>query len=62
MDNLSLFCASNRLYDQEHMHGYRQGGLHPVLLGDAFKDGRYKIFHKLGRGDFSTVWLAKDQQ
>ncbi len=35
---------------------------HPVHLGDFFKDGRYKILHKLGFGSFSTVWLARDIQ
>ncbi|KAK2738266.1 hypothetical protein FQN57_007129 [Myotisia sp. PD_48] len=39
---------------------YEQGGYHPVALGDVFKNGRYKIYHKLGYGGYSTVWLAKD--
>ncbi|KAJ6027408.1 uncharacterized protein N7446_003998 [Penicillium canescens] len=36
-------------------------GYHPVNIGDTFKNGRYKIHHKLGWGGFSTVWLAKDR-
>ncbi len=41
---------------------YCSGGYHPVHLGDCFKDGQYKIIHKLGFGSFSTVWLARDLQ
>ncbi|KAJ6593445.1 kinase-like domain-containing protein [Mycena capillaripes] len=29
-------------------------------LGDRFKDGRYTVVHKLGRGGYATVWLVKD--
>jgi serine/threonine protein kinase len=43
------------------MSRYRQGGFHPVSLGDTFKAGRYKVYHKLGWGGLSTVWLARDQ-
>ncbi|KAJ3479680.1 hypothetical protein NLG97_g8260 [Lecanicillium saksenae] len=52
---------SDLLYDQESVHCYHPGGCHPVLLGDVF-DGRYKITRKLGWGNSSTVWLAKDTQ
>lgn len=61
MDNPDLFEPSNLLYTQERMRGYRQGGFHPVSLGDTFKDGRYMVHHKLGWGGFSTVWLVRDQ-
>lgn len=40
---------------------YTVGGLHPLLIGDVLKDGRYRIVHKLGFGFFSTVWLARDE-
>ncbi|PLB51473.1 kinase-like protein [Aspergillus steynii IBT 23096] len=47
--DLALFYQSNLLY-------------HPLNLGDTFENGRYKIYHKLGWGGFSTVWLAKDNR
>lgn len=54
--------ASMLWMQQEWFYKYSQGGLHPVSLGDTFKDGRYKIVHKLGWGGFSTVWLARDRE
>jgi hypothetical protein len=61
MEDLSVYrITSNLLYTQETLSMYRPGG-HPVCLGDTFKKGRYKIYHKLGCGGFSTVWLAKDR-
>ncbi|KAI9834062.1 MAG: hypothetical protein M1819_003347 [Sarea resinae] len=44
----------------EGMENYVRGGYHPVLIGDLFRDGRYKVIHKLGHGAFATVWLARD--
>lgn len=46
--------------DAEPLHRYRVGGYHPIVLGDVFKGGRYKILHKLGWGGYSTVWAATD--
>ncbi|PVH68316.1 kinase-like protein [Cadophora sp. DSE1049] len=60
MNDLSIYCASNLLYNQENMSRYEPGGFHPICLGDTFKEGRYKIHHKLGWGGCSTVWLAWD--
>lgn len=54
------FKPRHSFFDQERLPNYRPGGYHPVSLGDCFKDGRYKVYHKLGWGGFSTVWLAKD--
>ncbi|KAH8707274.1 Dual specificity tyrosine-phosphorylation-regulated kinase 3 [Beauveria bassiana] len=46
----------------EWIEDYRPGGYHPVLLGDLFNDGQYKVIRKLGEGSFSTVWLARDER
>jgi hypothetical protein len=64
MADLSPFATSKHLlHTQEKLSRYRPGpgGFHPVSLGDTFKAGRYKVYHKLGWGGFSTVWLARDQ-
>ncbi|PKY05286.1 protein kinase [Aspergillus campestris IBT 28561] len=58
MDHL-LYTAT---VDAEPLHRYRQGGYHPVALGDCLKAGRYKVLHKLGWGGYSTVWAARDQR
>ena len=47
--------------DAEPPFRYRPGGFHPVHLGDTFKEGRYRVIHKLGHGGFSTIWLARDE-
>lgn len=39
---------------------YKPGGFHPISLGDTFHDDRYTILRKLGYGQYSTVWLARD--
>ncbi|OJJ30824.1 hypothetical protein ASPWEDRAFT_54195 [Aspergillus wentii DTO 134E9] len=59
--DLSIYCQNNLLYTQEKLIRYKPGGYHPVTLGDTFKDGRYKVHHKLGWGGFSTVWLVYDR-
>lgn len=59
--DLSLFCQNNLLYKQEALSRYRPGGYHPVTLGDTFDNCRYKVYHKLGYGGFSTAWLASDR-
>ncbi|KAE8364253.1 kinase-like domain-containing protein [Aspergillus caelatus] len=42
----------------EWVEDYRPGGYHPVVLGDVFNNGQYKVIRKLGEGSYSTVWLA----
>lgn len=50
-----------RIYDVvEPVEEYRVGGYHPVHLHDLFKQ-RYEVIGKLAFGQFSTVWLARDQ-
>ena len=48
--------------DEEDLEYYREGGYHPVNIGDTFSDGRYTIIRKLGWGHLATVWLAKDER
>ncbi|KAF3798588.1 hypothetical protein GCG54_00010740 [Colletotrichum gloeosporioides] len=54
--------AEGILFDapEEYLSDYAQGGFHPVQLGDRLEYGRYIVFHKLGHGGFSTVWLGHD--
>ncbi|OGM49376.1 serine protein kinase, partial [Aspergillus bombycis] len=44
----------------EWVEDYRPGGYHPVVLGDVFNNGQYKVIRKLGEGSYSTAWLARD--
>ncbi|KAJ3558788.1 hypothetical protein NP233_g11430 [Leucocoprinus birnbaumii] len=46
----------------EDIEDYQHGGYHPISLGDTFDHERFKILHKLGYGESSTVWLARDQR
>lgn len=46
--------------DLEDFESYAIGGYHPIVIGDTFQKGRYKIAHKLGFGGYSTIWLARD--
>ena len=56
-----LYRTSNLLlFEEENVLKYQAGRYHPVGLGDTLKDGQYKIYHKLGYGRFSTVWVARD--
>lgn len=55
-----VYCNVNCLSSEENALDYRPGGYHPVCLGDKLSDSRYKIYHKLGYGKFSTVWVARD--
>ena len=55
MGRLSLYWDADD--DVEDIRGYRMGGFHPIRLGDVVSSqkGQYRVWHKLGRGDFSTV-------
>ncbi|KAE8150635.1 kinase-like domain-containing protein [Aspergillus avenaceus] len=46
----------------ERLDFYVPGGYHPVMLGDEFCSGRYRIAHKLGFGRSATTWLAEDME
>ena len=52
----------SRLDGTENVEKYRPGGFHPIALGEEFAHGRYRVIHKLGKGSFSTIWMARDQQ
>ena len=62
LGEVKQYHESNLLHTQESLLMYRDGGFHPVCLGDTFGNDRYKVHHKLGFGGFSTVWLAEDQK
>lgn len=41
---------------------YLCGLNYPVRIGDLLHRSRYQIIHKLGHGEFLTVWLAHDRR
>ena len=51
--------ASFYVEDQESPEDYKEGGYHPVAVGDVYQE-RYAVLRKLGWGHFSTVWLCWD--
>lgn len=58
----SMFRPSHTCdIDAEPLHRYRPGGYHPILLGDFFKNQRYRVIQKIGWGGNSTTWVARDQ-
>ncbi|KAJ5015591.1 Serine/threonine-protein kinase SRPK [Colletotrichum sp. SAR 10_99] len=62
LDELDGLVWNDDEPEEFYANYYPEGGLHPVRIGDQLADGRYTIFHKLGRGSFSTVWLARDEK
>ncbi|KAI8033230.1 uncharacterized protein LOC128265831 [Drosophila gunungcola] len=54
-------CSSQNNGMNENSYEYREGGYHPVAVGDIFHN-RYYAISKLGWGQFSTVWLCFDAQ
>ena len=55
----STIYVSN-VADTEPLYRYRKGGYHPTLIGDTFKNGRYRALRRFGHGGYSTVWLVTD--
>ena len=47
--------------NDEGKEGYRQGGYHPVNIGEIYNT-RYTVIEKLGWGHFSTVWMVYDKK
>ncbi|KAJ7194660.1 kinase-like domain-containing protein, partial [Mycena pura] len=57
-DWLFVFSDLDRCEPSE---AYTNGGFCPIKLGDMLGPGdRYRIVFKLGFGNYSTVWLARD--
>ncbi|KAK0441233.1 kinase-like domain-containing protein [Desarmillaria tabescens] len=48
--------------NEENRCRYKPGGYHPVQVGDNYAGGRYTITGKLGWGEYSTVWLTRDNE
>ena len=61
MASHDLYDDSNDDSEDEGIKEYQVGGYHPVHLGEVLIQ-RYVIIQKLGWGQFSTVWLAKDMK
>lgn len=55
---MSTECETS--IEQEDSSQYKKGGYHPVKPGDLF-ELRYLVLKKIGWGQFSTVWLCRDQ-
>ncbi|PXF43327.1 Protein kinase dsk1 [Gracilariopsis chorda] len=52
--------SDSSLGEQTEKECLKQGGYHPVKVGDTFKNGTYRALCRLGVGHFSTVWLCLD--
>ncbi|KAK0498158.1 kinase-like domain-containing protein [Armillaria luteobubalina] len=54
--------APSWVLEEEDRKRYIPGGYHPARVGDSYADKRYSITGKLGWGEYSTVWRARDNQ
>lgn len=54
-------CESEERYDPQTAANSK-GLLFPICIGDVIHhpEGRYQIVHRLGKGAYSVVWLARD--
>eukprot|EP00177_Eucheuma_denticulatum_P008753 GFKZ01015901.1.p1 GENE.GFKZ01015901.1~~GFKZ01015901.1.p1 ORF type:complete len:545 (+),score=73.14 GFKZ01015901.1:177-1811(+) len=52
--------SDSSLGERTEAEGLKEGGYHPVSVGDVFKNGAYRVLCRLGTGHFSTVWLCLD--
>lgn len=59
---LALLERVNSCPVAEEPDHYKTGGFHPISLGDTFGPDQYTILRKLGYGQYSTVWLARDSK
>lgn len=53
-------CESEEQYNPQSANS--KGVLYPFCIGDIIHhpEGRYEIVHRLGKGAYSVVWLARD--
>jgi hypothetical protein len=58
--NLDVCFHFHAIDDVEHSYRYGPGGYHPVAIGDQL-GGYHCVLHKLGHGNYSAVWLARDE-
>lgn len=56
----SRFASLASHHAREPIDSYRPGGYHPIHFGDFLCNGRYEVVRKLGFGESSTVWLARN--
>lgn len=54
-----LTFVVSRKEAHEPAERYKQGGFHPVRIGEVYKE-RYEVVRQLGWGMYSTVWLVQD--
>lgn len=52
--------SDSSLGERTEQESLKEGGYHPVQVGDTFKNGAYRVLCRLGTGHFSTVWLCLD--
>ena len=49
----------SNVFVEDGLEEYRKEGHHPAYIGEIL-NSRYVLIEKIGKGDFSTVWLSKD--
>jgi len=58
---LSICYVQHQHKGEERSERYEKGGYHPLKPGATLND-KYLVMKKLGFGQFSTVWLARNQK
>ncbi|MCJ1411024.1 hypothetical protein MMC19_005112 [Ptychographa xylographoides] len=60
LSNTFQVITSSQLIEEETFEDYEAMFFYPTRLGETFK-GKYHIVGKLGAGNYSTVWMARDK-